>query len=116
MTFLRNEFDWSPANVKDATKLSESIPDVQPTIGSFAKYLTGGAHCRIGRNYAVFSTPSPNTVHHRDVDVSVLFRFCMKVLGMNDADKIDAEREARKKERQEKRKREDDSQSRTRKR
>ena len=116
MTFLRNEFDWSPANVKDATKLSESIPDVQPTIGSFAKYLTGGAHCRIGRNYAVFSTPSPNTVHHRDVDVSVLFRFCMKVLGMNDADKIDAEREARKKERQDKRKREDDSQSRTRKR
>ena len=115
-TFLRDEFDWSPTVMKDARKLSESVPEVQPTIASMAKYLTGGAHCRVGRNYAIFSTPSPNAVHHRDVDVSIVFRFCMRVLGLNHADKVDAEREARKKERQEKRKREDDSLPRSRKR
>ena len=114
--FLRNEFDWSPANFKDSRELSKSVPDVQPTMASMVKYLTGGSHCRVGRNHAVFSTPSPNAVHHRDIDVSVVYRFCMKILGMNDADKIDEERDARKRERQEKRKRDESSQSSSRKR
>ena len=100
LPLLEKEFDWVPENVKDAHELAKGIPNIHPAIAEFSRYLTDGAHCWRGRNFADFSVPSPVVVQHRDIDVSVLYRFTMRVLRLSQADDDDAERRARKRERE----------------
>ena len=78
LPLLEKELDWAPENMKDAHALAQNIPEIHPAFAEFTKYLTDGAHCRRGRNFADFSVPSPVVVQHRDIDVSVLYRFTMR--------------------------------------
>ena len=103
-----------PEGRVDAADLAKNLDGVHPAISNFAKYLTRGKYCRRARNLADFSIPSPTARLHRDVDVSVLYEFCVKMLKLTQVEKSDSENEARARKR--KRQSDDEARSRSRKR
>ena len=64
-------------------------------VTELSKYLVGCANCQLGRNFSD-SIPSPVVIQHRDIDVSVLYRFTMGVPRLSQDDDDDAARRARK--------------------
>ena len=109
--FFETEFGLAPGNLTDACELAKKYEGVQPAIASLARHISGGDYCRRGRNFVHFSLPSPAAIQHLDVDVSVLYEFCIKALGLMSFEMKDDQFVPR---RSEKRKRSDDGNSRSR--
>ena len=64
-----------------------------------AKELVGGSYCRRARHFTDFSLPSQAVLQHRDIDVSVIYKFCVLAMDLGDVEAHDELRDAQTKRR-----------------
>ena len=100
LDFCHEHFAWAPAQVVDARELAEK-GKVTATYGGLAKSLVDSAYCRRARNFAADAVPSKICLLHRDIDISLVYEFCVDALGLKMKDRRDVfeARQARKRER-----------------
>ena len=83
--FLEEEFEWVPVDVVESENLAREN-DLSPTISSFGHHLVGGNSCRRARNFVNFSFPSQVVIRHLDIEVSILYNFCVKASNLGGRD------------------------------
>ena len=97
--FLMDEFEWKPEDVVDSQDLAKR-DEIQPALIAMAKSLTDGDYCRRARNFTDFSLPSQTALLHRDIDISIIYEFCILKLGLRGQemrDNLDAYRARKRK-------------------
>ena len=100
LDFCHEQFSWAPAQVVDARALAEK-QKVTATYGGLARSLVDSTYCRRARNFAASAVPSKICLLHRDIDVSLVYEFCIDALGLKMKDRrgVFESRQARKRER-----------------
>ena len=67
--------------------------NIRPSIAGLSKSLVGGEYCHRGRGFAEYAIPSLVAMHHRDLDASILYEFCVKNLNLRGRRMADEGRE-----------------------
>ena len=82
---LDDEFCWTPENIIDAAEVARK-EKIKASFAEIAKYTSGGDFCRRALNFSCSAIPSPVALLHIDVNSSVLYEFCVKILNLRGAD------------------------------
>ena len=84
LEYLEGMFGWKPRDFVDSEELAK-VQGVQKTVGvgSLAKFLGAAKYCRRARNFADNAVPSSIALLHRNIDVSIVYHFCVTLLGMD---------------------------------
>ena len=91
MAYLNEILEWKPTDVTDVRDLAKSAnPKIGSAVADMADFLTGGYCCR-GRNFSASAAiPSPMALSHIAADVSTIYDFALRFLGLRGREMRDA--------------------------
>ena len=95
--FFEIEFGWTPPTVVDVKDVA-SEHDIAPTFMGLVEFLVGGEYCRRARRFSHVSMPSQSALQHLDLDASIIYEACVRLLNLLGSDMRDILNDARRRE------------------